>query len=886
MIGSSLSHYRITAELGRGGMGIVFKGEDTKLDRTVAIKILPATTLSSDDDRARFYREAKAAAALHHPNIATIFEIDEAVPSDAPHGTQPSPFIAMEYVDGDSLKSEIDKGPMPLKNAVSIATQIADALKAAHEKSIVHRDIKGQNVMITEQGDPKVLDFGLAKTAQSTQLTRMGSTLGTAAYMSPEQARGEEVDQRTDIWSLGVVLYEMISGRLPFGGEYEKAVMYGILNEAQEPLTAIRAGVPMGLEWIVNKMLAKNSAERYQSCTDLIVDLKAVDLSPSAVSAASTMAMSSIAPSAGTPKSNERRTIPWKMVLPAAVLLVMLGVVFGIVLTPPDPVLTLPSQQFSLAIEDIQSIIYLEPSKDGKYLVFSGQDSTAGYQIYAYDVETKETRVLAENRGDRYRFSPDNSTLVYRDGTSIFTIPFIGGAPIEIGSFGSGWPVFLEDASIVLDRNESLWIHPSDGSEPKQISQVDSLAGEGGHYNAEPLPDGESLLFHITRTTGEGRQLSILSLKTGRHTLLGPGASPRYIASGHVIYVDGSSSASGQLLMRPFDIKTLSWTGRPIVLSEAAGVSDYAFDGFGTLYAMAGSSLLGQPNVGIFVAIDPVSGAENQLGMRGQFLNHRVSPDGTQISYAADVDGNGIGDYLAVYNRISGIQQRLTLNGDSNFSAWSADGENLYIEVDSKLEKWSNSSLRKLEDIATEGLVSSFDVSPDEQFVVYINHDNQGFGNVHLLDRSTGVERVIMTGPYHSPRFSRDGKYIAVSENLPVRIVVYSIETEAVTVATNDSELAEGAIWGIGSALFYQADPLILVRLPISLENGFRPTGRAEVVAHFSINFEMDMDSNGEVVLYTLPLAGPGPDVRSESFKIDVTTNWFDVAKKLAPRSN
>ncbi len=275
MIGTTLSHYRIVEKL---GMGIVYKAEDTKLDRTVAIKVLPSAALASDDDRERFYREARAAAALQHPNIATVFEIDEAVPSDAPHGTQPSLFIAMEFIDGEPLDVRIGKKPLKLKEAVKLATQIARALEAAHEKDIVHRDVKSANVMLTAKGDAKVLDFGLAKTNQSTMLTRMGSTLGTIAYMSPEQARSEEVDRRTDIWALGVVIYEMVSGSHPFAGDYEQAVVYSIMNEQPEPLTAVRTGVPMGLEWIVNKCLAKSPEDRYQSAADLIVDLRNLDV--------------------------------------------------------------------------------------------------------------------------------------------------------------------------------------------------------------------------------------------------------------------------------------------------------------------------------------------------------------------------------------------------------------------------------------------------------------------------------------------------------------------------------------------------------------------------------------------------------------------------------
>jgi len=202
MVGKKLSHYKITAELGRGGMGIVYKAEDTKLDRTVAIKVLPSAALASDDDRARFYREAKAAAQLHHPHIASVFEIDEAVPEGSKDDDL-RPFIAMEFIEGETLHDRIQKGPLKLEEAVRIASEIASALEAAHEKSIVHRDIKSANVMLTSKGSAKVLDFGLAQTAASTKLTRMGSTLGTVAYMSPEQARGEPVDLRTDLSSLG-----------------------------------------------------------------------------------------------------------------------------------------------------------------------------------------------------------------------------------------------------------------------------------------------------------------------------------------------------------------------------------------------------------------------------------------------------------------------------------------------------------------------------------------------------------------------------------------------------------------------------------------------------------------------------------------------------------
>ena len=265
MIGRTISHYRILEKLGSGGMGVVYKAEDTKLDRHVALKFLTPQSLGSADEKKRFIHEAKAAAALSHPNICTIYEIDEA---------EGRSFIAMEYVEGENLRTMIESGPLELERAIDIAMQTAAALHEAHEKGIIHRDIKPANIMITEKGQAKVMDFGLAKAPGQTKLTKEGTTLGTVFYMSPEQVGGGVMDRRTDIWSLGVVLYEMITGRLPFGGDYEQAVLYAIMNEEPEPPTALRTGVPMELERIVLKALARKPDERYQHADEMIGDLK------------------------------------------------------------------------------------------------------------------------------------------------------------------------------------------------------------------------------------------------------------------------------------------------------------------------------------------------------------------------------------------------------------------------------------------------------------------------------------------------------------------------------------------------------------------------------------------------------------------------------------
>ncbi len=265
MIGQTVSHYNILEKLGEGGMGVVYKAEDTKLKRTVALKFLPPGLTRDPQAKERFLHEAQAAAALEHQNICNIYEIDE---------SEGQIFIVMSCFEGQTLKEKIDPGPLKIDDALKIAIQAAEGLQAAHEKGIVHRDIKSANIMVTEKGQVKIMDFGLAKLKGQTIITKEGTTMGTTSYMSPEQSQGVEVDHRTDIWSLGVVLYEMITGQLPFKGEYEQAVMYSIMNEEPEPITGLRTGVPLELERIVNKALAKAPSERYQHVDDLLVDLR------------------------------------------------------------------------------------------------------------------------------------------------------------------------------------------------------------------------------------------------------------------------------------------------------------------------------------------------------------------------------------------------------------------------------------------------------------------------------------------------------------------------------------------------------------------------------------------------------------------------------------
>jgi len=268
MIGQTISHYKILQKLGEGGMGIVYKAHDTKLDRNVALKFLPPDLTRDPGAKERFIHEAKAASGLDHSNICTIHEIGETGDGRS--------FIIMACYEGETLKEKIARGPLAVDEAVGIAIQASEGLARAHEAGIIHRDIKPANIMITNRGEAKILDFGLAKLSTQTRLTRTGATVGTAAYMSPEQARGDTLDHRTDIWSLGVVLYEMIASKLPFKGEYEQALMYSILNADPAPISGLETTEYSGVGSIIERCLTKDPAGRYQSATELIDDLRNV----------------------------------------------------------------------------------------------------------------------------------------------------------------------------------------------------------------------------------------------------------------------------------------------------------------------------------------------------------------------------------------------------------------------------------------------------------------------------------------------------------------------------------------------------------------------------------------------------------------------------------
>jgi len=327
MIGQKISHYKILEKLGEGGMGVVYRAEDTKLKRIVALKFLSPNILKNQEEKTRFLNEAQAAAAINHANVTTIYEINE-------HEDQT--YISMEYVEGKTLKEIIKENStlktqhstLSIERIIDITTQICEGLKEAHEKGIIHRDIKSDNIMVTDKGQIKIMDFGLAKLRGQPGTTKMGTTMGTANYMSPEQAMGKEIDHRTDIWSLGVVMYEMVAGELPFKGDYEQAIIYAILNEKPKPLTDLRPETPAEFWHTIEKSLSKDPDKRIQDGDTLLQGLKTIK--------DKTMVDKSI-----TVRESVRKTS--RLLLPTVIVAVILTILIGVYFlfkgkpSPPEP---------------------------------------------------------------------------------------------------------------------------------------------------------------------------------------------------------------------------------------------------------------------------------------------------------------------------------------------------------------------------------------------------------------------------------------------------------------------------------------------------------------------------------------------------------------------
>jgi eukaryotic-like serine/threonine-protein kinase len=673
--GERVGPYEILGPLGRGGMGEVYRARDPRLQRDVALKVIRDEGASDPQSLARFEREARAVAALHHPGILAIYDT----------GLQGgAPYAVMELLSGETLAERLQAGPLPEREASEIAARVADALAVAHAHDIVHRDVKPSNVFLTEDGQTKLLDFGIArvrhpaagtKTSAPTSSLTAGHLVGTAGYVSPEQVRGKDADARSDVFALGATLFEALTGHRAFPGSTPAETLSAILtaDPAEYPDTA---RVSAGLRRILLRALEKDPANRYQSARDLALDLRAFETGALAAS---------VPPSAPRPSGPSRAAA----VAVGAVLLgagAFLGSRFlsrdtaspaGPVtrallsLTPPLSATTAERPLFAI-------------SGDGERLVYVGEVEGRS-RLVLREMDGLETRVLpgTEDATGPF-FSPDGSSVGFVVGGELKKVSLAGGAPISLGTLppvsrGASWG---PDGNIVLSpaNTHGLVRGSASTGEQRRLAWPDYDHGELAYFWPEVLPGGKAVLFVVNRG-GDGFEtasIAALRLDTGeKKVLLTGGTSPHYSPTGHLVYARG-----GAVLAAPFDPEKLEVTGPAVPLlsgvrTEGTGAAQMAFSGNGTLVYLHGRS----PNRALYrlVRVDRSGRSLPLVSEVDDYYGPRFSPDGKRLAFAKGEVNQDV--WVADLER--GTVTRLTPEDSEEFDpVWSSDGKQIAYASD------------------------------------------------------------------------------------------------------------------------------------------------------------------------------------------------------------
>lgn len=671
-------------------MGEVFRARDTKLHREVAIKVLPAAFAQDQERVARFKREAQVLASLNHPNIAAIFGLEESAGPGmpGPHGSIVA--LVMELVEGEDLSAHIARGPIPLAEALPIARQIAEALEAAHEQGIVHRDLKPANIKVRADGTVKVLDFGLAKAIDPSgasnpnlshsptlthQGTQAGLIMGTAAYMSPEQARGKTVDRRADIWSFGVVLFEMLTGTRLFEGDTVSDVLAAVLTRDPD-WKALPASTPPGLRGLIERCLERDAKQRLRDIGEARVTLSATGIGVEPASTASP------APEA----SGGRLAHP-----AIAGLLIVSAAIAGFMLrgprepsAPPRPLtafgVPIPPEH---ALTASQSPL-VDISADGRTLVFAAEGEK-GTSVFRRSLESIAiTRIEGTTGAENPVLSPDGRTLAFFADKMLRRIPVEGGVSVGVAPAqaprGLAW---TRDGSIVFSPvyNSALFRVSATGGAPVELTKLDVAKGERSHRWPQILPDGRAVLFTVGLLSSPGdydsANIDAQRLDTGeRRTILKDARMARYTSLGYLIYQRRQT-----LLAVRFDPERLETKGEPFTLQEGLGGDVSSGSGYfavsdGGVVAFAPEAATPKER---FLALVDRAGRETLLNAPPAAFNHpRFSPDGTRLAFAIG-GGSGGDDDIYTLELSSQRMQRLTFGQGYAFPLWTLDGQRIVL---------------------------------------------------------------------------------------------------------------------------------------------------------------------------------------------------------------
>ena len=875
-------------------MGEVWRATDEKLGREVALKVLPEEFARDPERMARFEREAKVLASLNHPNIATLFGLETAETSGTGTGTGTgTTFLVMELVEGEELSEWIKRGPIPVDEAIPIALQIADALEAAHEQGIVHRDLKPANIKLTEDGVVKVLDFGLAKAWEtesgdsslslSPTLTRHatveGVILGTAAYMSPEQARGKRVDRRADIWSFGVVLWEMLTGRKLFDGETVSDVLAAVLRAEIDP-GELPAGTSLSLKRLLKRCLERDPKQRLRDMGDAGMELRDSIKEDTADQHLDGVTI--------------RKVPPWMWgITAAAVGMAVVAVVMGVILR--RPAVHEKTRRFDLAVNGVSVERNRLPSisPDGRKAVWSSKGRLWVRNFSAFDAIE-----LPETENARFPFwSPDSRHIGFVRDSRVLKVAIDGGLPVILGSVppesmtGSGDGAWGRDGKILLAGSHiaGLFVIPDSGGDALELEPLD-LETEADFHHVAFLPSNDEIVVSVHGQGDAGFTLQLLS-SAGRRVLFGGPehvvGSPVYAPTGHILFERLDSSPGIWAL--PFSLRLLEVDGPPFLVIPDARRPSLADDG-SLLYVRSGFW-----DARKMVWVDADGGEEQVLGESGSYAAAQLSPDESRIAFQIDETE---GRALWIHDLDRSTTTRLAHTSGINAGPmWFPDGERILFTSDRAGSGWgvysgfADGSGEPVRVYDADAFAWVNDVSTDGRFAVLTVITREYFTDVLLLDIEEGSTEVLVGTQFSDADgdLSPDDRWLAYSSNETGSHEIYIRPME-------DS----GGRWQVsngggrvprwsksGDRLFFRQDDRVMVvdfavngsKVTIGRQEDF-VTGIGETESMFEAADSFDVTADGSRLLMTLP--DPSADVAP---RLGVVFGFLEELEALAEES-
>jgi len=886
--GSRLGPYEILSALGAGGMGEVYRARDARLKRDVAVKILPSAFAESAERLRRFEQEAQAASALNHPNILAIYDL----------GTHKgAPYIVSELLEGETLRSRLSGGAFTPRRAIGHALQIAQGLAAAHEKGIVHRDLKPENIFVTNDGRVKILDFGLARVTQpegtnasATNLptvapgTDAGTVLGTLGYMSPEQVRGRPADARSDIFSFGAILYEMLSGRRAFHGDTAADTISAILTKEPPDLSETNRKIPESLDRIVRHCLEKSPEARFHSASDIAFDLEAVS------------GASLTAAAQSTPARGRRAWLPL-MAIAALLAAVGIGMLLGSrVRSSPQPPRQLRS---TLLLPERVAFSCSALSPDGSRLAISGISAEGRRGLWVRPLESPEAKFLAGSENAVLPFwSPNGRSIGFFANSKLMRIEASGGPPIplaDVTGVGAAWGP--NGVILYSDPSGPIYRLQDSGGKAVAVTELDASRHETSHRYPQFLPDGRHFLYEALNLKGsprdEANRVRVASLDSKEDRAVMRAYSRTVYAQGHLLY-SRSGDVFGPLMAQPFDPKRLETRGEPLTVAERVGIFGEYY-----LYANLTASETGvlvydsEQLLSQFVWLDRAGRQIGEFGDPAVVGGPRISPDGQRVAYALyEASGSS---QIWIGDLVRGVQTRLTKTvALQDNPVWSPDGSRIAFQTNRTHQGdiyviAASGSGQEEPLYQSPGQSYPEDWSPDGRFIGYNANEATGqrIPSISILPLPGEHKPTVLVGGgpttdiFGDSRFSPDGKWVAYDSEESGRPEVY-VTSFPGREATLQVSSAGGVLpnWRRdGKELFYVTPDGRL--MSVAVERGPKLAFGTPKLLFRIPNASMigaaspyDVAPDGERFLVRVPV------VHGSSWPLNLVLNWTSGLKK------